>query len=125
METHGRYLEAAELHLSEKRPLGAIRDLLKEGSRDAVRKATEILLDGLWHRCSFAIAPKIVAADRDVTELLKLARELPVDFVDSSDYREVCLRQKPLESHFLIFFVDIYVSGHREGGLGQPRGARQ
>lgn len=92
LETHGRYLEAAELHLSENRPLDAIRDFLKEkGSRDATQKATKIVLDGLWRRCSFAIPPREVAADRDVTELLNLARELPVDFLDPLDHHEVRL----------------------------------
>ena len=91
LETHGRYLEAADLHLSENRPLDAIRDLLKEkGSCEAIQKATKILLEGLWRRCSFAIPPNQVAADADVIVLLNLAHELPADFLDPLDRREVC-----------------------------------
>ncbi|KAI9462690.1 hypothetical protein HD554DRAFT_2175805 [Boletus coccyginus] len=67
LENHGRYREAAELHLSENRPFDAIRDLLKEmGSRDATDMATEIVLEGLWRRCSFGVTSKEVSADRDV-----------------------------------------------------------
>lgn len=92
LENHGRYLEAAELHLLENRPLEAIRDLLREkGSRDAILRATKIILDGLWLRCSFGITSKEVANDRDVNELLNLASELPVDFLDPLDHHEVRL----------------------------------
>lgn len=92
LENLGRYLEAAEVHLSGNRPLDAIRDLLKKsGSRDAIQKATKIVLDNLWHRCSFGITSKVVAADRDVGELLNLAGQLPPDFLDPLDYHEVCL----------------------------------
>ena len=91
LETHGRYLEAADLHLSENRPLDAIRDLLKEkGSREVIQKATKILLEALWLRCSFAISPKQVAADQDVAVLLNLAHQLPIDFLDPLDRHEVC-----------------------------------
>ncbi|KAI9566710.1 hypothetical protein HD554DRAFT_2040083 [Boletus coccyginus] len=92
LENHGRYLEAAELHLSENRPLDAIRDLLKEkGSRDAIQQATKIVLDGLWRRCSFGIMSNEVAADRDVGELLNLAGQLPLNFLDSLDRHEVSM----------------------------------
>lgn len=92
LESHGRYVDAAELHLSENRPFDAIKDLLKEReSRDAIRQATKILLDGLWRQCSFAITSKEVAADSGVTELLNLASELPLDFLDPLDCNEVCL----------------------------------
>ncbi|KAI9566690.1 hypothetical protein HD554DRAFT_2315329 [Boletus coccyginus] len=92
LENHGRYLEAAELHLSENRPLHAIRDLLKEKwSRDAIQQATKIVLDGLWRRCSFGIMSNEVAADRDVGELLNLAGQLPLNFLDSLDRHEVSM----------------------------------
>ncbi|KAI9462689.1 hypothetical protein HD554DRAFT_2288449 [Boletus coccyginus] len=92
LENLGRYLEAAEVHLSGNRPLDAIRDLLKKsGSRDAIQKATKIVLDNLWRRCSFGITSKEVAADRDVGELLNLADQLPPDFLDPMDHHEVSM----------------------------------
>ena len=88
----GRYSEAAEVHLSENRPLDAIRDLLKvKESHDTIQKATKILLEGLWRRCSFAISPRQVAGDKDVAALLNLAHEFPDDLLDPLDRHEVCL----------------------------------
>ena len=125
LETHGRYLEAAELHLSENRPLDAIRDFLNvKGSRDAIQKAAKILLEGLWHRCSFAVPPKDVAANRDVAELLDLAREFPDDLLDPLDRHEVrLLRDAYEETSYLYFFSDCHVPSHLTGGLSQPRKA--
>ncbi|KAG8220598.1 hypothetical protein J3R82DRAFT_2824 [Butyriboletus roseoflavus] len=92
LESHGRYSEAAELHLLENRLCTAVRDFLKEkGSRDAIQRATKIVLDGLWRRCSFAITSKEVAADPDVSELLKLASELPPDLLDPLDHDEISM----------------------------------
>ena len=94
LENHGRYLEAAQLHLSENRPLNAIRDFLRvKGSRDAIhdaiQEATKIVSDGLWLKCSFGVPLKDVADDQGVADLLKLAGELPVDFLDPLDQHEV------------------------------------
>ncbi|KAF9229832.1 hypothetical protein BS17DRAFT_744362 [Gyrodon lividus] len=93
-ESRGRYLEAAELHLAENRPLDAIRDFLKEtGSRDATKRATDILLEGLWRRCSFGIPSKAIAGDRNVIELLALAHELPVELLHPFARDEICMFQ--------------------------------
>ena len=90
LENHGRYLEAAQLHLSKNRPVNAIRDFLRvKGSRDAVQEATKIVLDGLWLKCSFGVPLKAVVDDQGVADLLKLAGELPVDFLDPLDRHEV------------------------------------
>jgi hypothetical protein len=118
LENHGRYLEAAELHLSENRPLDAIRDFLKEkGSCDTIHQATKILLDGLWRRCSFGLTSKEVAADQDVNQLLNLASELPVDILDPLDHHEVCLFLKKSWITLLTceLLIDINVSCHCEG----------
>ena len=90
LENHGRYLEAARLHLSENRPLDAIRDFLRmKGSREAIQEATKIILDGLWLKCSFGVPSKEVADDQGVAVLLNLASDLPVDFLDPLDQHEV------------------------------------
>ncbi|KAF8139769.1 hypothetical protein EV363DRAFT_1310578 [Boletus edulis] len=92
LENHGRYMEAAELHLSEDRPLDAIGDLLMDkGSRDAIQQAAKIILNGLWRRCSFGIPSEKVAVDLVVVKLLKLASELPVEFLDPLDYDEISI----------------------------------
>ncbi|KIJ60100.1 hypothetical protein HYDPIDRAFT_32524 [Hydnomerulius pinastri MD-312] len=92
LESHGRYLEAAELHMVENRPLDAIRDFVKDkSSSDAMKRAANILLEGLWRRCSFGITAKEIAGDRDVGELLGLAGELPLESLDPLVRDEICM----------------------------------
>ena len=125
LENHGRFSEAAELHLLENRPLDAIKDLLKEtSSRDAIQKATKIVLDGLWHRCSFGIMSKEVASDQDVSQILNLAGELPVDFLDPLDHHEVCFLFNSRRTTLLTcgLLTDIHVPRHC---TGRPSCARK
>jgi hypothetical protein len=91
LENLGRYLEAAQLHLSKNRPLNAIRVFLRKGSRDAIQGATKIVLDGLWPKCSFGVPSRKVADDQGVADLLKLAGEFPVDFLDPLDQHEISM----------------------------------
>ncbi|KAG6332615.1 hypothetical protein ID866_6474 [Astraeus odoratus] len=57
LENHGRYLQAADLHLSENKPLDAIRVLLRdEDNGEAARRAGDILLKCLWQQCPFGAA---------------------------------------------------------------------
>ncbi|KIJ60090.1 hypothetical protein HYDPIDRAFT_99369 [Hydnomerulius pinastri MD-312] len=92
LESHERYLEAAELHMAENRPLDAIRDFMKDKtSSDAMKRAANILLEGLWRRCSFGITAKEIAGDRDVGELLGLAGELPLESLDPLVRDEICM----------------------------------
>ena len=91
LEKLGRYSEAAEVHLSGNRPLDAIKDFLKEkGSRNAIRRAARVMLDELWHRCSFGVSSKEVAANQDVVALLNLVPKFTVDTLDLLDRHEVC-----------------------------------
>ncbi|KIJ60080.1 hypothetical protein HYDPIDRAFT_117540 [Hydnomerulius pinastri MD-312] len=83
LESHGRYLEAAELHMAENRLPDAIRDFVKDKtSSDAMKNAANILLEGLWRRCSFGIPAEEIAGDQDVGELLGLAGELTLESLD-------------------------------------------
>ena len=91
LEKLRRYSEAAEVHLSGDRPLDAIKDLLKaKGSHNAIRRATKVMLDELWRRCSFGVSSEEVAANQDVVVLLNLVPKFPVDFLDPLDRHEVC-----------------------------------
>ncbi|KIK96874.1 hypothetical protein PAXRUDRAFT_273934 [Paxillus rubicundulus Ve08.2h10] len=93
-ESQGKYSEAAELHLTGNRPLDAIRVFLKEkGSREAMKRVANILLESLWRRCSFGIPSKEVAGDQHIIELLALARELPLDLWDPFVRDEICMFQ--------------------------------
>ena len=126
LENHGRYQEAAELHLLENRPLDAIRDFLKEkGSRNAIRQATKIILDGLWRRCSFGLTSNEVAVDQGVNELLKLASRLPVDILDPLDHHEVrfFLKRSGITLLTCALLLDIDVLCHRASRPGWSRKA--
>ncbi|KIJ59804.1 hypothetical protein HYDPIDRAFT_118051 [Hydnomerulius pinastri MD-312] len=92
LESHGRYLEAAELHMAENRHLEAIRDFVKDKtSSDAMKRAAHTLLEYLWRRCSFGITAEDIAGDRDVDELLGLAGELTLESLDPLVRDEACL----------------------------------
>ncbi|KAI6137063.1 hypothetical protein F5141DRAFT_66140 [Pisolithus sp. B1] len=78
-ESHGKYVEAGELHLSEDRPLDAIRVFLKDKANEhAVRRAADILLDCSWKHCSFAVARQVLRSGMPKT-LISLSHQLPLD----------------------------------------------
>ncbi|KAH7926210.1 hypothetical protein BV22DRAFT_1063475 [Leucogyrophana mollusca] len=71
LESHGRYSEAAELHLAENRPLDAIKSFMKDAESDlAMKRAAECLLDMLWRSLSFTVTSK-TAIDSDLVETLR------------------------------------------------------
>ncbi|KAH9992492.1 hypothetical protein BJV74DRAFT_397873 [Russula compacta] len=54
----GQFLEAADLHIRENRMLDAVEVLLKDkGSKEAIRRASQSLLDALWNVLSFGVLP--------------------------------------------------------------------
>ncbi|KAI6165391.1 hypothetical protein EDD17DRAFT_226022 [Pisolithus thermaeus] len=78
-ESHGKYVEAAELHLNEDKPLDAIRVFLKdETDRHAVERAADILLECLWKHCSFGVPSKEFHTGIPKT-LISLSYQLPLD----------------------------------------------
>ncbi|KAI6165387.1 hypothetical protein EDD17DRAFT_225222 [Pisolithus thermaeus] len=78
-ESHGKYVEAGELHLSEDRPLDAIRVFLKDKTNpDAVRRAADILLECLWKHCSFGVAREELHNGIPKT-LISFSHQLPLD----------------------------------------------
>ncbi|KIN94541.1 hypothetical protein M404DRAFT_380130 [Pisolithus tinctorius Marx 270] len=80
-ESQERYVEAAELHLSEGKPLDAIRAFLKDkANQHAVRRAADILLGCLWEHCSFGVAPKEFRTGIPKT-LISLSHQLPLDLL--------------------------------------------
>ncbi|KAH7911824.1 hypothetical protein BJ138DRAFT_1005801 [Hygrophoropsis aurantiaca] len=59
LESHGRYSEAAELHLLEGRPMDAIKSFLKDvHTIAAAKRASECLLDMLWQNLSFTVTSR-------------------------------------------------------------------
>ncbi|KAI6133857.1 hypothetical protein EV401DRAFT_2204741 [Pisolithus croceorrhizus] len=78
-ESHGKYVEAGELHLSEDRPLDAIRVFLKDkANHHAVRRAADILLECLWKHCSFGVARQELQKGIPKT-LISFSHQVPLD----------------------------------------------
>ncbi|KAI5991381.1 hypothetical protein EDC04DRAFT_2587409 [Pisolithus marmoratus] len=78
-KSHGKYVEAAELHLSEDKPLDAIRVFLKDGTNQlAVRRAADVLLECFWKHCSFGVTSKGFHTGIPKT-LISLSQQLPLD----------------------------------------------
>ncbi|KAI6011661.1 hypothetical protein BKA83DRAFT_630943 [Pisolithus microcarpus] len=78
-ESHGKYVEAGELHSSEDRPLDAIRVFLKDKTNEhAVRRAADILLECLWKHCSFGVARQEFHNGIPET-LISFSHKLPLD----------------------------------------------
>ncbi|KAI6022561.1 hypothetical protein EDC04DRAFT_334245 [Pisolithus marmoratus] len=92
-ETHEKYVEAAELHFSEDRPLDAIRVFLKdENNHQAVRRAADILLECLWKHCSFGVALKEFHAGIPKA-LFSLSHQLRLDLLSSQTRNEIKMFQ--------------------------------
>ncbi|KIK18632.1 hypothetical protein PISMIDRAFT_178561 [Pisolithus microcarpus 441] len=78
-ESHGKYHEAAELLLSEDKPLYAIGDFLKDKTDPhAVRRAADVLLECLWKHCSFGVA-RWELHNGIPKSLISLSHQLPLD----------------------------------------------
>ncbi|KAI6128736.1 hypothetical protein EDD16DRAFT_1739250 [Pisolithus croceorrhizus] len=80
-ESHGKYVEAAELHLSEDEPLDAIKAFLKDKTNQhAVGRAADVLLECLWKHCSFGVAREELHNGIPKT-LISLSHQLPLDLL--------------------------------------------
>lgn len=76
LESHARYYEAAELHLSENRPLEAVRAFIKDnGNVDSTIRAADTILEYFWRKCSFRITAKTVA-DEPMRHFIALTDQL-------------------------------------------------
>ncbi|KIN94542.1 hypothetical protein M404DRAFT_380086 [Pisolithus tinctorius Marx 270] len=92
-ESHGKYVEAAELHLSEDKPLDAIGVLLKDKTNEhAMRRAADILLDCLWKHCSFGVSPKEFYAGIPKT-LISFSHQLPLNLLSPRARDEIKMFQ--------------------------------
>ncbi|KAG2132368.1 hypothetical protein DEU56DRAFT_981701 [Suillus clintonianus] len=77
LESHSRYYEVADIHLSENRPIEAVQAFLKDnGNTDSAARAADTLLEFMWHKCSFRITRKAAIADDSVRHSIPLADRL-------------------------------------------------
>lgn len=88
----GQYFEAADLHIRENRMLDAVEVLLKNRtSKEAMRRASQSLLDALWDVISFGVIP--VELDKESQDKLKrmvqLIKQLDQSSLDKKTQLEV------------------------------------
>ncbi|KAI6022543.1 hypothetical protein BKA83DRAFT_1216703 [Pisolithus microcarpus] len=92
-ESHGKYVEAAELHLIEDKPLHAIKVLLKDKTNQhAMWRAADILLECLWKHCSFGVEPKEFHSGIPMT-LISLSHQLPLNSLSPRARNEITMFQ--------------------------------
>jgi len=83
LETHSRHYDAAELHLSENRPLEAVQAFIKDTSHpDSTARAADTILEYLWRNCSFRVSAKDALLDEPLRRFIKLAGQLHTDKLD-------------------------------------------
>ncbi|KAF9230374.1 hypothetical protein BU15DRAFT_83712 [Melanogaster broomeanus] len=98
LESNGKFVEAAELHLSVGRPLDAIKSLLKDKGNDAaVSRAGDILLENLWRRCSFGVSMKDALQDDTTSQLFALIKEIPLEKLVPQDHDQILMFQAVAE----------------------------
>lgn len=90
----GQYFEAADLHIRENRILDAVEVLLKNStSKEAMRRASQSLLDALWKVLSFGVLP--VGLDKEsqakLKRMMQLIQQLDQSSLDKKTQLEVGL----------------------------------
>ncbi|KAF9219473.1 hypothetical protein BS17DRAFT_760990 [Gyrodon lividus] len=80
LESHGRFSQAAELHLSEDRPLDALKLFLKDQGNDvSLSRAGDVLLENLWRQCSFGVSVKDALQDDTTRNFFAMIEEIPLE----------------------------------------------
>ncbi|KAG6330043.1 hypothetical protein ID866_9046 [Astraeus odoratus] len=98
LESHGKFVEAAELHLNENRPIEAIKLLLRVTSDAcAIQRSANILLTCLWQHFSFWVRPSSFVDDTP-RELLMLSHLLPMNSLSLKTHDEITMFQAAEES---------------------------
>ena len=88
----GQYFEAADLHIRENRMLDAVEVLLKNRtSKEAIRRASQSLLDALWKVLSFGVLP--VELDKEsganLKRMMQLIKQLDQSSLEKQIHSEV------------------------------------
>lgn len=130
LESLGRTLDAAELHLSEGRPLQAIDLFLRDqGDQSSMVKAHTCIVQGLWQQISFGIPQKDCKTDDVASHLLQLATRLNASLLTQADHDQVRFSTRSVPHVLtyrtcLLFMEDFHVSGPRIWRLGPSADTR-
>jgi hypothetical protein len=89
LQSLGRQAEAADLHLSEGRPMVAIPLLLEEPwNEQLARQAADVIVQELWRNISISIGKSI--DQQTVSQLLQWSASIDKDFLKAGQTQEVC-----------------------------------
>ncbi|KAG2070722.1 hypothetical protein BDR04DRAFT_1076592 [Suillus decipiens] len=101
LESHSMYYEVAEIHLSENRPMEAIQAFLKDDKyTGSAARAADTLLELMWRKYSFRIAPKAAVADGSVRRAIALADQLQMK------------KLEPMTRNLVLMFQSILREDH-------------
>ncbi|KAG6329809.1 hypothetical protein ID866_9280, partial [Astraeus odoratus] len=91
LEFHGRYIEAAEIHLHCGQPVKAIQSCLKaQQDETAFRFAVDIVLDSLWPWCSFVVLSTNKFSQKGTTsDILEIALNFPSERLSASECDQI------------------------------------
>ncbi|KAG2048327.1 hypothetical protein BDR06DRAFT_976091 [Suillus hirtellus] len=99
LESHSRYYEAAELHLSENRPLEAVQAFMKDESNiDSTIHAADTILEYFWRRCSFRITVESIA-DKPMQHFIALANQLEMNKLTPATRDQISMFQSILRGN--------------------------
>ncbi|KAG6331189.1 hypothetical protein ID866_7900 [Astraeus odoratus] len=86
LESCGRNLEAAQVHLCRGQVVKAVQSCLKAQQDEATFQfAVDIALDSLWPRCSFIAIPAKKSFQKTVSDVLEIASNFPSERLSTSE----------------------------------------
>ena len=88
----GQFFEAADLHIRENRILDAVGVLLKnKTSNEAMRRASQSLLDALWSVLSFGVLPTELdkGSQANLKRMMQLIKQLDQSSLEQKSQLEV------------------------------------
>ncbi|KAI6095428.1 hypothetical protein EV401DRAFT_2083708 [Pisolithus croceorrhizus] len=92
LESYGRFLEAAEVHLSLGQRCGAIETLLKDQQNPGtLQRAVDLVLDSLWQECSFEKPVHDILQNKgsDAYKVLNCMQDIPLEHLGISNSAEI------------------------------------
>ena len=94
LESKGRFIEAAEVHIGRGNLTQALQLLKNSTCEDAIQLAAEIALDNIWKECSFGmpVQEKLRQKGSHARRVLECIQEIPLECLSTSDKDQVCLR---------------------------------
>ncbi|KAI5991852.1 hypothetical protein EDD15DRAFT_2368613 [Pisolithus albus] len=119
LESLGRFLEAAEVHLAVGQRCGAIESLLKDQQNlGALQRAVDLALESLWQECSFDQPVQAILKNRrsEAYKVLNCLQAIPLERLEISKTGQIrffrAVQQSP-------FSEEVYQLGEEFSNRGE------